>query len=554
MQKRKFGMICRLVRHPDRKKRIAQRNRRAGAPRGERKASADGLVALSHSSLEFASAMLYHNVAFFVQEICTSLRYDAILCFPETFMKKKEYVVIPPDKEKKVLGLFTRDKNFYRIFFPLLIVISLQQLAALAVNMVDNIMLGTYTELALSGATLVNQVQFILQQITAGIGMGIVVLASQYWGQARIEPIKKIIGLGAKFGMLVGVVFFLAAKLFPYQVLSIFTNDEAVIREGMRYLNVICWTYIVFSVSNSLMYALQSVETAAVGTIMSVSTIIINICLNYCFIYGNFGAPELGVVGAAVATLISRTVELVIILVYVLCIDKKLRMKLRDLLRVDFTYLRDYFKVAVPVIVSGALWGVAQGAQTAVLGHIGATVIAANSIAVIIFQIFAVVGMSCANVGSVVMGKTVGEGRLDKVRAYSKTMQAIFLLCGLVSGILLFAFKNVIVGFYSVSEETKKLAVQFITVLSIATVGTCYEYPVEGGIIAGGGLTKYQAWVDNLFMWLFTIPAAALSAFVFKFPPLVTFCCLKVDQLIKCIPNSIMCNRYRWVKVLTRGE
>lgn len=467
-------------------------------------------------------------------------------------MKRKEYVRIPPDCEKKVFLFFTRDSSFYRLFFRLLIIISLQQLAALAVNMADNVMLGAYTELALSGATLVNQVQFVLQQISAGIGLGIVVLASQYWGQKRIEPIKKIIGLGVKIGLLVGIIFFAAAELFPHTLLSLFTNDQAVIAEGMKYLRIICWTYIIYSVSNSLMYALQSVETAIVGTVMSLSTIVINVCLNYLFIYGNFGAPELGVVGAAIATLVSRIVELVIILIYILFIDKKLRMRLYDLIELNFSYLRDYIKVATPVIASGALWGVAQGAQTAVLGHIGASVIAANSIAVIVFQIFAVVGMSCANVGSVLMGKNVGAGRFDKVRAYSKTMQAIFFLLGLISGVLLFSFKDIIISFYSVSEETKALALQFITVLSVTAVGTCYEYPVECGIIGGGGFTEYSAWVDNLFMWLFTIPSAFLSAFVFKFPPIVTFMFLKSDQILKCIPNSIVCNRYRWVRVLTK--
>ena len=469
-------------------------------------------------------------------------------------MKPKEYIQIPADNERKRFGLFTRDKSFYTTFFPLLIIVSLQQLAALAVNMVDNIMLGTYSELALSGATLVNQLQFVLQQIAIAGGMGIVVLASQYWGQKRTDSIRKIISLGLKFAFLVGALFFLAAKLFPHGVLSLFTNDEVVIAEGMRYLKVVCWTYIIFSVSNSLMYALQSVETAMVGTVMSVSTIFINICLNYCFIYGNFGAPELGVVGAAVATLISRTVELIIILVYVLCIDKKLKMKLRELLHFDFTYLRDYCKVAAPVALSGALWGVAQGAQTAVLGHIGSSVIAANSIAIAIFQVFAVVGMSCSGVASVVMGKTIGQGHFHKVRAYSKTMQGIFLVLGLVAGTLLFLFKDVIVSLYSVSEETKTLAVQFITVLSVTTVGTCYEFPVESGIIGGGGQTKYAPVMDNLFMWLFTIPSAFLSAFVFQFPPLVTFCFLKADQILKCIPNCIVCNRYRWVKVLTRDD
>ena len=131
-------------------------------------------------------------------------------------------------------------------------------------------------------------------------------------------------------------------------------------------------------------------------------------------------------------------------------------------------------------------------------------------------------------------------------------MQALFLIIGVVFGGLMFLSKDAIVGFYTVSEETKQLAVSFLTVLSITTIGTCYEYPVESGIIAGGGVTKYAAVVDNLFMWLFTIPSAFLSAFVFNFPPVVTFCFLKADQILKCIPNSIVCNRYRWVRVLTK--
>ena len=469
-------------------------------------------------------------------------------------MRKKEYTVLPPDREKKVLGIFVKDASFYRTFFPLLFVIVLQQLAALAVNLADNIMLGRYSELALSGASLVNQLQFTLQQIAAGIGMGIVVLAAQYWGQKRTGPIKKIISLGVKCGFLSGVLFFAISQLAPAGVLGLFTGDEAVIGEGVRYLKVICWTYPVFGLSNSLMYALQSVETAMIGTVMSCSTICINVCLNYCFIYGNFGAPELGIVGAAVATLVSRLVELGIILVYILFLDKKLHMKLWEILKWDGTYLQDYLKVSTPIVISGLLWGVAQAAQTAIPGHMSATAIAANSIAIILFEIFAVLGAACANTASVVTGKTIGAGKLDKVKAYSKTMQGIFLLGGLFSGGMLFLCKDWIVNFYTVSPEVKAMAVDFMTVLSVASIGSCYEYPVEGGIIAGGGSTKYAAVVDNLFMWLFTIPSAALSAFVFQFPPVVTFAFLKADQILKCIPNFITCNRYRWVKLLTRGD
>ena len=464
------------------------------------------------------------------------------------------YVELPKDDQPKFLGIFTKDKTFYKTFFPLLLIIALQQLAALTVNLVDNMMLGRYTELALNGATLVNQLQFMLQQIISYLGIALVVLASQYWGQKRLEPIKKIISLGLKVGFGIGVIFFVVTLLLPSQVLGIFTNDAAVIEEGVKYLRIMCWTYLIFAASNTLMFAMQSVETAFIGTVMSCSTICINLCLNSILIYGNLGAPELGIRGAAIATLVSRTVELVIILVYILFIDKKLRMKLHDILQMNFEYLKDFVKVATPVVISGCLWGVAQAAQTVILGHISSSVLAANSIAIVIFQLFVVFGFANANVASIMMGKTIGEGKLHLVKTYTKTMQGLFILIGIASAILMFALKDVIVGFYSVSPEAREYAVSFIIILAVTSIGSCYEYPVESGIIAGGGTTKYAPLVDNLFMWLFTIPFSALSAFVFHFPPVVTFCVLKADQFLKCIPNSINVNRYKWVKILTRDD
>ena len=449
---------------------------------------------------------------------------------------------------------FSRDRRLYRTFFPLLLVISLQQLAALTVNLADNIMLGRYTELALSGATLVNQIQFVLQSVIHGIGMGVSVLGSQYWGKRDIDPIRRITSIGVKFAFLIGLIFMLATKLFPETVVGLFTHDQTVIAEAVKYLDIMCWTYIVFALANTLMYSLQSVETAFIGTIMSISTIIINVCLNYCFIYGNFGFPELGIKGAAFATLTSRTVELIIILVYILFIDKKLKLKVKHIVGVDFGYLKDFVSAAMPVMISGALWGVAQGAQTAILGHLNATVIAANSVASVIFSIFVVVGMSCASASSVTIGKTVGEGRMEDVRSYSRTLQVIFLAIGIVSGVAMILFREFIVSFYSISEEAKNLAMDFLVILGITSMGSCYEYPVEGGIIAGGGDPKFQAIMDNLFMWLFTIPVAAAAAFIFDASPIIVFWCLKLDQLLKCIPNFIVCNRYKWLKNLTREE
>jgi Na+-driven multidrug efflux pump len=200
------------------------------------------------------------------------------------------------------------------------------------------------------------------------------------------------------------------------------------------------------------------------------------------------------------------------------------------------------------------MWGVAQAAQTAILGHISAETIAANAIATVVFQLFAVVGMSGSSAASVTMGKTIGEGRLDLVRPYARRLQLIFLGIGLVSAALLYVCKDAIISLYAVSDATRALASQFLTVLAVCTVGSCYEYPVAAGIVGGGGNTKFVAIMDNSFMWLFTIPLSYLSAFVWNFPPVVTFGFLKADQIIKCLPNGIYCNRFTWVRQLTRGE
>ena len=439
-----------------------------------------------------------------------------------------------------------------RQFFPLLTGIALQSILALTVNLVDNFMLGVWSEQSMAGAALVNQIQFMMQQVSMGIGTGVSVLCAQYWGKKEIVPIKKIIGIGLKFAVGLGLTFTLLTRLFPYQIMGLFTNDTVILEEAVRYLDIMCWTYIIFTVSAALMYSLQSVQTAFIGMVMSAMTICINAALNYTFIYGNFGSPALGVRGAAYATLTSRIVELVTILVYILFIDKKLKMKPFDLVRFDATYLGDFIRAAFPVMFSGFMWGVGQAAQTAILGHISPEAIAANSIASVIFQLFAAFGMSTANAASVMIGKTVGEGRLGLVKPFARTLQLIFLILGAVTGALIFVTKEAIVGLYNVSPDTEALTIQFLTILSVTTVGSIYEFPVMGGIIAGGGDPKYQAFIDLFFMWLWVVPSAAVSAFVFNVPPAVTFMFLKSDQIIKCIPNAIKCNRYKYVRDLTR--
>lgn len=445
-------------------------------------------------------------------------------------------------------------KQMLRDFFVLLVGIALQQMLSLLVNLMDNFMLGAYSETAMSGAALANQVQYILYMIVSGTGAGVTVLGAQYWGKRETEPIRSIISIGMKAALGCGVVFLAVMSAVPGGVMGLLTNEEAVIAEAVEYIHIIRWTYVLYSVSAVLMFSLRSVQSPAVGSVMSGCTIVINVVLNYCLIYGHFGAPEMGIRGAAVATLVSRAVELLIVVVYLLRVDRKLHMKGKDLLRLDTAYLRDYAHAALPVMFSGAMWGLAQAVQTAILGHLSEAAIAANSIASVVFQLFMAFGWTLASASSVIMGKTVGSGAYHLVRPYSRTLQVVSVGMGLLIGGLIFLSRGLVLRVYVLSPETERLTTAFLTVLSVTCIGSCYEYTCESGIIAGGGNPKYAPLADNLFMWLFTIPSAYLSAYVFGAPPAVTFLFLKADQILKCIPNGIYCNSYRWVRNLTRSS
>lgn len=450
------------------------------------------------------------------------------------------------------MPLFVKDKSFYQSFISLTLIITLQNLVTHSVNLADNVMLGRYSETSLSGVALVNQIQFILNMLTMGIGEGIVVLSSQYWGKKDISAVKRILSCALRVGIIASLLLMAIVFFFPNWCLSLFTNEIPVIEEGAKYLQIICFTYIFFTMTNILLAGLRSVETVRVGFVVSLSTLVINIILNYTLIYGNFGAPRLGIQGAAIATLVSRVIEFIIVIVYLKKVDKKLLFKLSDLKKVDISLFKDYIKVGMPVIISNTMWGIAMAVQASILGHLGGATIAANSIAATVFQILTVLSYGGASATCVITGRTIGEGNIDKLKAYTKTFQIIFIIIGVATGLGLFLVKDLILSFYTVSNETQELARSFINVLSVMVVGTSYQVACCTGIVRGGGDTKFVLYNDTAFMWLLVIPSALLAAYVFNMPPVVVFICLKCDQILKCIVAAIKVNRHTWVKKLTR--
>ena len=450
------------------------------------------------------------------------------------------------------MHFLSRDKNFYRQFFSMLFFIAGQNLIVFSVNLADNVMLGNFSENALSGVALANQVQFLLQMIVNGVGEGVVVIASQYWGKRETAPIRHVTGVGMRVAMVTGVIFLLAGLLIPDFILGLLSTDQAIVAEGVKYMRVISFSYLLFCMSSVLLATMRSVENVRIGMIVSSSALVINIFLNYCLIFGRLGFPRLGVEGAALATLIARFAELVIVMAYASRVDKKLGLKMKTLLASSAPLVKDYKKHATPVILSGFSWGVAMFLQTAVLGRMGSASVAANSIASSLFSVISVVCYGSGNAASVYTGKLVGAGDMEKLRESTRTLQVIFLGIGALSGGAIWLCRDLIISIYNVQPATQELARQFITVLSITIVGTSYQVACLTGIVRGGGHTKFVFYNDLIFMWGIVLPLSFLGAFVWKLSPVIVFFFLKSDQLMKCLVAVVEVNSYRWIKKLTR--
>lgn len=449
--------------------------------------------------------------------------------------------------------MFTKDRQFYRTFAKLCITLMLEQAVILSVNLADNIMLGSYSEFSLAGVAAVNQIQFVLQQIVYAVSNGMIILGSQYWGQKRPEEVRKLSSIAMRICIILVVVLFAAVSFFPEQTLSIFTPDEDIISEGVKYLGIIRFSYIFFGISAILLGTMRIGESVQIALTVSVISLILNCSINYVLIFGRFGAPEMGVRGAAIGTLTARIVECMIFVVYVFIRDKRIQMKPKDYLKIDTTMLGDFIKVATPVVLTQALWGFSNALQTVILGHMSDIAIAAQSISSNIFLLLKVASVGAASAASLLIGKTIGENRgMEKIREYARTLQCMFVIIGLILGTSLFLIRIPLLRIYNISAETRTLANAYMLIQSVVLVTMSYQMPVNTGIIRGGGDTKFVMIVDLISIWCIVLPLSFLAAFVWKLSPVIVIMLLNSDQVFKCIPAFIRVNTYKWVRRLTR--
>ncbi len=446
-------------------------------------------------------------------------------------------------------------KIFYKSFFVMTLTVAFQNLIVYGVNLADSVMMGAYNETALSGVGICNNIQYLLHMSVMGIANGITVIASRYWGEKDIKSMKLISALGNIFALAISAVIFTACAVMPEKTIFLFTDKQAVAAEAVEYLRIIKYTYIIYGASQILLAVLRSAEVVKIGFYVSLSSFGINILLNYALIFGKFGFPEMGIRGAAAATLISRIIELTVVSAYIFIIDKKLRFRIRELFITNADMIKLYLRKGLPLFASSVSWGIAMSIQGSIIGRLVESAIAANSIVTTLFQVASIFTYAGAGAACVLIAKIIGEkANRETIKKRSNGLQLIFTGIGVVSSLILILIKNLIIGLYDATPETIHYTNIFTLILAVTIIGTSYQCPTLTGIVSGGGDTSFVLRNDIIFMWLIVLPVSALSAFVFKFPVVVTFLCLKADQILKCPVAFFKARSLNWIKKIRSGE
>ena len=453
-----------------------------------------------------------------------------------------------------------RDREFYKTIFRISLPAAFQALVSFLVVVADDVMVSKLPDGASAQAavTQVNSLTAFYTATLTGLVSGSAVLIAQYWGKRDMERIRRVFSIVFWICALVAVVFTGVARLFPGAVtgLVISAKETQVSSLARDYLRIACLTFLPYAITTALIGMLRSIEVVKITLVTTVVALFLNIGLNALLIFGLLGFPRLGVIGAAVATLITRIVEMIMVVVYTFCIQKQLAIRPKNLFEIDRALAHDYARYGLPVGLTDMQWSLIGILKSAIIGQMGVAFMAANSIASSMANLGTMFTFALAGGACVVVGKAVGKGDYAAAREYSKTIQLLFLMIGVTMAGLVFALRTPFTRLYGSSQdpEVYSLATTMIAILAVTLIGTSYHASCFLGINRGAGDSRFVAMVDSICGWLIVLPATALSAFVFKAPLPVVFLATRIDQCFKWIIAMLRLRGDKWIQNFTREE
>lgn len=445
-----------------------------------------------------------------------------------------------------------RNRIFYKNVAILVLPIALQNLINVGISSIDVIMLGRVDEKVLSAASLGSQINFIMCLFLFGLMSGASVLTAQYWGKKDMEAIKTVFGIAMKISVAIGLLFMAVTMLAPGLLMQIFTNDADVIAYGVQYLQIVCLSYLVIPITMTYLNTMRSMESVGVATVAYLTSMITNIVVNAVLIFGMLGFPALGVRGAAVGTVFARLGELLVVIIFDRSRNHTLRFRFSYLFRKNQELWSDFLKYSTPVMANELFWGAGVSSISAVLGHMGSAVVAANSVAQVVRQLAMVIGFGVSSAAAIMIGKAIGEGSREMAEDYGKKFVFLSVVTGLFGTVVVLIARPIALAALVLTPQAKTCLNFMMYIMAYFVFVQSINTTIVVGICRSGGDTKFGLVLDLVFLWGVAILGGFLSAFVLHLGVYVTYIILLSDEVIK-VPITLWRFRSKkWLKDVTR--
>lgn len=440
------------------------------------------------------------------------------------------------------------DKKFIKKAIAIAIPITFQLLLNTTLNFIDILMIGSLGETTIAAVGLANKVFFLFSLLLFGICSGSSILTSQYFGKKDIKSIRRVLGISLVIGLIGSIFFVIPGILCPKLVMNIFTPSTNTIAIGASYLAIVAISYPLTAITNVYTAVLRSVNEVRLPVVISLVSIFINIVLNYTLIFGHFGAPALGVQGAALGTLIARIIECLSILTIIYIKNGPAAAKIKELIDFNKEFTKKFFITVTPVIINEFMWGLGVTMYSLVYGRMGDGAVAAITITQNVEQIITVMFQGIGSATAVILGNELGANKLEKADIHAKYLIVMQLVLSLVMGVVCFLIKMPLIRLFSVSEfvalDISKCLIVFIIYLPFKM----FNLVNIVGVLRSGGDTKAALFLDVTGVWIIGIPLAFLGGIFLGLPIYIVYAMVMFEEVYKFILGIRRYRQKKWLK------
>uniref|UniRef100_UPI0040566817 MATE family efflux transporter n=1 Tax=Acetatifactor sp. TaxID=1872090 RepID=UPI0040566817 len=444
---------------------------------------------------------------------------------------------------------------FYGQIFKMVLPIIIQNLLSAAVSSADIVMLNYVGQSAISAVSLAAQYASILFMVYYGLGTGAAMLCSQYYGKGDIQAIRVVEGIALRFSLIISTSFAVAAAVIPEPMMRLFTNDAELISVGSSYLRCMSVAYLCWGVIEVYLSVLRSMGRVTISTILNVIAFTLNIILNAVFIFGLFGAPKLGAMGVALATSLSRVVELVGCFI-VSAFSKDVKLDFRYLFIRNKILFKDFVRLSLPALGNDVSWGVAFSMYSVIMGHLGTDAVAANSFVTVVRNFGTILCFGMASAGTILLGKEIGENRLEDARENAKRLMKLTVISGAIGGLIVLCSMPIALNYAqnSLTDTAMHYLKYMLLINTYYVMGAAVNTSLIAGVFRAGGDSRFGFICDTIDMWCYAVPLGFLAAFVFKLPVMWVYFLLCTDEFVKWPWVLKHYKSGKWLKNITRDD